>query len=67
MNYFIVKDRNTGLYFRGKGVNKWGKYLNQASIYRSRARAEESADWENKERGSDCVVVPIEIIEKVEK
>ena len=23
MNYYVVKDKNTCLYFRGKGVNKW--------------------------------------------
>jgi hypothetical protein len=66
MNYYVVKDRNTGLYFRGKGVNKWGKYFNQASIYRIRKQAEDTAAWENKERGADCVVIPIQIIEGAE-
>jgi hypothetical protein len=65
MEYFVVKDLNTGLYFRGKGVNKWGKYFNQASIYRIKKQAEETAAWENQERGANCIVVPIDIIEKV--
>ena len=34
--YYVIKDKNTGLYFRGKGVNRWGKYFNQASIYRGK-------------------------------
>ena len=63
MNYYIIKDKNTGLYFRGKGVNKWGKYYNQASIYRIRAMAEDTARQENR-RGASCLIVPIEIIEK---
>ena len=63
MDYFVVKDKNTGLYFRGKGVNKWGKYFNQASIYRIKAHAENAVEEENR-RGANCVVIPIEIIEK---
>ena len=65
MDYYVLKDKNTGLYFRGKGVNKWGQYFNQASIYRIRAMAEDTARQENI-RGADCVIVPIEIIEKSE-
>jgi hypothetical protein len=65
MDYYVVKNRKTGLYFRGKGVNKWGPYFNQASIYRIRKMAEEAVDMENR-RGADCVIVPIEIIEKSE-
>jgi hypothetical protein len=63
MEYFVVKNKNTGLYFRGKGVNKWGKYFNQASIYRIKAMAENAVEEENR-RGADCEVVPIEIREK---
>ena len=62
MQYYVIKDKNTGLYFRGKGVNRWGKYLNQASIYRIRGMAEhtlEELSW-RKEQG---IIVPIEIIE----
>ena len=63
MNYYVLKDKNTSLYFRGKGVNKWGKYFNQASIYRIKANAEDTAAWENKQRGTDCEVIPIQITE----
>ncbi len=65
MTYYVVKNKTTGEYYRGKGVNKWGKYFNQASIYRLKKNAEESANWENR-RGADCAIVPIEIIEKDE-
>jgi hypothetical protein len=60
--YYVVRDKNTGLYFRGKGVNRWGKYYNQASIYRIKANAENSikeVSW----RGEQAEVVPIQIIE----
>jgi hypothetical protein len=63
MNYYVVKNKSTGEYYRGKGVNKWGKYFNQASIYRIRAHAENAVEEENR-RGADCVIIPIEIIEK---
>ena len=63
MNYYVVKNKNTGLYFRGKGVNKWGQYFNQASIYRIKVNAENAVEEENR-RGANCVVVPIEIFEK---
>lgn len=62
MKYYVVKDHNTGLYFRGKGVNKWGKYFNQASIYRVKAMAENAVEEENR-RGADCKVVEIHISE----
>lgn len=60
--YYVVRDKNTGLYFRGKGVNRWGKYYNQASIYRIRANAENTikeVSW----RGEQAEIVPIQIIE----
>lgn len=66
MDYFVVKDRNTGLYFRGKGVNKWGKYFNQASIYRIKAMAENAVKDESIRGNHNCVVIPIDIIEKIE-
>jgi hypothetical protein len=62
MDYYVVKDRNTGLYYRGKGVNKWGKYFNQASIYRIKGMAENAVKEEGY-RGTDCIVVPIYIAE----
>lgn len=60
--YYIVRDKNTGLYFRGKGVNKWGKYYNQASIYRIRKNAENAVEEESR-RGASPEVVAIQIIE----
>jgi hypothetical protein len=60
--YYVVRDKNTGLYFRGKGVNRWGKYYNQASIYRIKANAENTikeVSW----RGEKAEVVPIKIFE----
>ena len=63
VEYYVIKDKNTGLYFRGKGVNRWGKYFNQASIYRVKGMAEhmiEEISW----RGEETEVVPIEIREK---
>ncbi len=60
--YYVVRDKNTGLYFRGKGVNRWGKYYNQASVYRIRANAE-NAIKEVSWRGEQAEVVPIQIVE----
>ena len=60
--YYVVKDKNTSLYFRGKGVNRWGKHYNQASVYRTKANAENTVkevSW----RGEQAEVVPIQIIE----
>ena len=62
--YYVVRDKNTGLYFRGKGVNRWGKYYNQASIYRVKANAENTikeVSW----RGEQAEVVPIQIFENI--
>ena len=63
MQYFVVKNIETGEYFRGKGVNKRGKHFNQASIYRFKSRAEETVEEENR-RGARCKVVQI-IVEEV--
>jgi hypothetical protein len=63
--YYVVRDKKTGLYFRGKGVNRWGKYFNQASIYRVRGMAESTVkeiSW----RGEEAEIVPIQIIEQKE-
>ena len=60
--YYVIRDKNTGLYFRGKGVNRWGKHYNQASIYRVRGMAEHTVkevSW----RGEQAEIVPIQIIE----
>lgn len=65
MTYYVLKNPDTGLYFRGKGVNRWGPYFNQASIYRIKGTAESSAREinEHKRSGERAVVVPIQIIE----
>lgn len=63
--YYVVRDKNTGLYFRGKGVNRWGKYYNQASVYRIKANAENTikdVSW----HGEQAEVVPIQIIENTD-
>jgi hypothetical protein len=66
IQYYIIKNPDTGLYYRGKGVNRWGKYMNQASIFRVRGQVEESCDWINKchRDGEHAVIVPITIIEQ---
>jgi hypothetical protein len=43
-NHYVIKNPDTGLYFRGKGTNRWGKYFNQASIYRVKGTAEFSCE-----------------------
>jgi hypothetical protein len=62
IEYFVIKEKNTGLYFRGKGENRWGKYYNQASIYRMKGQAENTADWLCK-NGEPVEIVQIQIIE----
>ena len=61
--YYVIRDKNTGLYFRGRGVNRWGKHYNQASIYRLRTGAENTIK-ERSWRGEECEIVPITITEK---
>lgn len=63
--YYVIRDKDTGLYFRGKGANRWGKYYNQASIYRIKANAENTikeVSW----RGEQAEIVPIRIVETTE-
>jgi hypothetical protein len=62
IEYYVVRNKSTGFYFRGKGANRWGKYYNQASIYRVRAHAENTENWLNL-RGEPVEIVPIEIKE----
>ena len=62
IEYYVVQNKSTDFYFRGKGANRWGQYHNQASIYRSRAHAENTANW-LKLRGEQVEIVPIRIIE----
>ena len=65
IKYWVIKNPDTGLYFRGKGANRWGKYLNQASIYRVRGTVESSCEEINHygRNGERAVVVEIKITE----
>lgn len=65
IKYYVIKNPDTGLYFRGRGANRWGKYLNQASIYRVKGTADFSCKEINQYHrcGERAVVVPIKIIE----
>jgi hypothetical protein len=60
LTYFVIRNKKTGLYFRGKGVNRWGEYFNQATIYRVRGTADNSCE-ELKHRGEESEVLPIKI------
>jgi hypothetical protein len=42
IKYYVIRNKVDGMYFRGKGVNRWGKYFNQATIYRIKGTAESS-------------------------
>ena len=61
-DYYVVRHKETGQYFRGKGVNKWGKYFNQASIYRIKKHAENAVEEEAR-RGNPAEVVKLRITE----
>jgi hypothetical protein len=65
MIYYVIKNPDTGLYFRGKGTNRWGEYFNQASIYRVKGTTEFSCKEINiyHRNGEHAVVVPIKIVE----
>ena len=65
IKYWIIKNPDTGLYYRGKGVNRWGKYLNQASIFRVRGTVEDSCRQINRysRDGERAVIVEIKINE----
>lgn len=63
MYYYVIKNIATGEYYRGKGVNKWGKYYNQASIYRIKGSAEFSLK-ELRRRGDDVEIMAISITEQ---
>ena len=64
IQYYVIKNPDTGLYYRGKGVNRWGKYFNQASIYRVKGSAEFSAKEITQYNREKSVVIPIKIIEQ---
>lgn len=59
--YFVIRNKNTGMYFRGRGANRWGKYFNQASIYRVYGQAESSLKDINRRHEEDAEIVPIKI------
>ena len=65
VQYYVIKNPDTGLYFRGKGVNRWGKYFNQASIYKVKGSAEFSAKEITQHNKEKAEVVPIKIIEEI--
>lgn len=66
VQYYVIKNPDTGLYYRGKGVNRWGKYMNQASIFRVKGQVEESCEYINRcgRNGERAIIVPIKIIEQ---
>ena len=66
--YYVIKNTETGLYFRGWGVNRWCKYFDQASIYRVKGTALSSCKEINAYHRNDekAVVVPIKITELAE-
>ena len=60
--YYVLRNAETGMYFRGKGVNRWGKHFNQATIYRVKGTAEHSIKevaW----HGEKAELVRIKIVE----
>ena len=61
-DYYVLRNTETGMYFRGKGVNRWGKHFNQATIYRVKGTAEHSIKevaW----HGEKAELVGIKIVE----
>lgn len=65
MKYYVIKNTDTGFYFRGKGVNRWGPYFNQASIYSVLGQAVYTRDWINQCRrnGERAEIIEISISE----
>ena len=64
-DYYVLRNAETGMYFRGKGVNGWGKHFNQATIYRVKGTAERSireVAW----NGEKAQLVRIKIVEMPE-
>ena len=60
--YYVLRNTETGMYFRGKGENRWGKHFNQATIYRVKGTAEHSIKevaW----HGEKAELVRIKIVE----
>lgn len=65
VTYWAIKNLKTGLYYRAKGANRWGKYFNQVSFYRIRGMANTFCEKINDGKNADelAVVVPIKISE----
>ena len=64
MQYYVIKNNNSGMYWRGRGTNAWGKYFNQASIYRIKGQAE-ATKRDLEARGAQVTIVPVVIKEGV--
>ena len=67
LKYYIIKDLDTGLYYRGKGQNRWGKYYNQASIFRNLVQANNSVEQLKIYDKSNAVAIENEITELTQK
>ena len=63
--YWAIKNTETGLYFRAKGKNRWGKHFNQVSIYRIKGMAQTFCEKINALNNPEerAIVVPINISE----
>lgn len=63
--YWAIRNTETGLYFRAKGKNRWGKHFNQVSIYRIKGMAQTFCEKINALNNPEerAVVVPIKISE----
>lgn len=64
IQYYVIRNTQTKMYFRGKGANRWGQYLNQATIYRIRGTAESSLK-DIERRHEQAEIVPIYIAEGI--
>ena len=63
MDYYAIKDKATGFYYRGRGVNRWGKYLNQASIFRILGQAKCSLEEIHRRGEKESVIIKLDIKE----
>ena len=61
-DYYVLRNTETGMYFRGKGANRWGKHFNQATIYRGKGTAEHTIK-EVALHGEKAELVRIKIVE----
>lgn len=63
--YWAIKNVVTGLYYRGKGTNRWGKHFNQVSVYRIKGMAQTFCEKINELNKPEerAVVVPVKIVE----